>query len=58
MYDFMNESADTQINSSFDFLYGIICSVLLTFSHKYLHHKVPCGVVYQINGIILNFYFY
>ena len=32
---------------------GPIFSVLLTFSHKYLHHKVPCSVAYQIKVVIL-----
>ena len=44
---------DPQINSSlFSYiLIGPIFSVLLNFSHKNLHHKVPCGVVYQIRII-------
>ena len=35
-------------------LIGLVFSVLQTFTHKYLHHKVCCGVVYGIKVIILN----
>ena len=33
----------------------LIFSVVLTFYQKLLHHRVPCGVVFQIKFIILNF---
>ena len=36
------------------FLIGLIFSVWLAFSQNYLHHEVPCGVVYQIKVNILN----
>ena len=36
----------------FILLIGQIFSVLLTFSHIYLHHKVPCSVVYKVKVVI------
>ena len=39
-----HSASDPQINSSFVFT-ELIFSVLLTFSHRYLHHKVPCRVL-------------
>ena len=35
----------------------VFSSVLLTFSQKYLHHSVPCVVVYQIKEDYFEFQF-
>ena len=40
------------------FWIGPIFSVWQPFSHKYLHHTVPCGIVYHIKVIIFNSIFF
>ena len=54
---------DPQLNLSFVFLFiflvTLIFSALLTFPTNYLHHKAPCGAVYQSNqGYYFELYYY